>query len=79
MTKKEIKQLNRFQVCQLPGPAEGAYAPETEAIGGADFGTRAEAEHFIGVFPGKGYGYIYDTAESRPVLIFSWQRTERAN
>jgi hypothetical protein len=71
--------VKRFRVCQLPGPAEGKFEPATEAIDGADFATWDEAERFVGVFPGSGYGYIYDGQECCVVRLVSWERKAASN
>jgi hypothetical protein len=75
-----MSETKRFRVCQLSGPvAEGVFKPQDEAIDGADFATWDEAERCIGVFPGKGCGYIWDGQECCVVRIVSWERKVSAN
>jgi hypothetical protein len=74
-----MTNVKRFRVCRLPGPAEGRYDPQTEAVDGGDFATKGEALDFVRVFPGSGYGYIWDEQEQRAVHAFSWERKAKAN
>ena len=72
--------MKRFLVCSADRPIEGDFGDYRSQLVEPDgFDTKDAALQFISVFPGKGFGYIYDTIEQRGVHLFSWERTAPAN